>query len=105
MQDQLEPNLTAKTRNEINGVLAYIRTFTCVLMLAVWYKILSAIGICNKVIQAGYATLDVEMSNIETLLEDLMKSQSNWKGTLNEAKEVSLNLKMEMKFFHVDRKR
>ena len=49
------------------------------------------------------------MSIIETLLEDLMKLRSNWKGIWNEAKEVALNLKMKIKFCHgrrhVDRKR
>lgn len=69
-------------------------------MSAVWYKILAAIDICNKVIQARDATLDVEVSNIETLLEDLVKLRSNWKGIWNEAKEVALNLKMEIKFCH-----
>ena len=86
LKDLLELNLTAKTRNEINRVLAYLRTFICVLKLAIWYKILAAI--------------DVEVSNIETLLEDLVKLRSNWKGTWNEAKEVALNLKMEIKFCH-----
>ena len=109
LQDLLELNLTAKTRNEINEVLAYLRTFICVLTLAVWCKILAAIDICNKTIQARDATLDVEVSNIETLLEDLVKLRSNWKGTWKEAKEVALNLKMEIKFCqgrgHVARKR
>ena len=50
LQDGLELNLTAKTLNELNGVLAYLRTFTCVLMSAVLHKILNAIGTCNKVI-------------------------------------------------------
>ena len=73
LQDLLELTLTAKTRNEVNRVLAYLKCFVCVLMSAVWYKVLAAIDICNKVIQARDATLDVEVSNTETLLEDLMK--------------------------------
>ena len=89
LQDLLELNLTAKTRNEINRVLAYLRTFICVLMSAVWYKILAAIDICNKVIQARDTTLDVEVSNIEALIEDLVKLRSNWKAIWNEAKEVA----------------
>ena len=68
LQDLLELNLTAKTRNEINGVLAYLRSFICVLMSVVWYKILAAIDICNKVNQARDATMEVEVSNIETIL-------------------------------------
>ena len=74
-------------------------------MSAAWYKILTAIDICNKVIQARDATLVVDMSNIENLLEDVMMLRSNW----NEAKEVALYLKMEIKFCHgprhIDRKR
>ena len=64
------------------------------LMLAAWYKSLAAINICNKVIQARDATLDVEVSIYEILLDDLMKLRSNWKGIWSEAKEVAINLKM-----------
>ena len=59
------------------------------LMSAVWCKSLAAINICNQVIQSRDATLDVEVSNIETLLGDLVKLRSNWKGVWNEAKEVA----------------
>ena len=63
----------------------------------------------NKVIKARDDILDVEVSNIETHLDDLIMLRSNWKGIWNEAKEVTLNLKMEIKFCnrrrHVDRKR
>ena len=69
-------------------------------MSAVWYKVLAAIDICNKVIQARDATLDVEVSNIETLLEDLMKLGSNWKSIWNETKEVASNFEMEVKLSH-----
>ena len=37
LQNLLELSLTAKTRNKINSVLAYLRTFICVLLSAVWY--------------------------------------------------------------------
>ena len=69
-------------------------------MSAVWYKILAAMDISIKVIQARDATLDVDVSSIEALLEDSMKSQTNWKGIWNEAKDVALNLKMKIKFYH-----
>ena len=58
-------------------------------MSAIWYEILAAIDICTKVIQASDATLGVEVSNLETLLDGLMKLRSNWKGNWNEAKEVA----------------
>ena len=62
LQDLLELTLTAKTRNEVNRVLAYLKSFVCALILAVWYKVLAAIDIYNKVIQARDSTLDVEVS-------------------------------------------
>ena len=63
-------------------------------MSAVWHKILAAIDIYNKVIQAREANLD--LSNIESLLEDLMKLRSNRKGIRNEAKKVAINFKMKI---------
>ena len=89
----------------MNGVLAYWSTFIYVLMSAVWHRMLAAIDISKKVIQARDATLDQEVSNIETLLGYFMKLRSNWKGIWNEIKEVALDLKVKIKFCHVDRKR
>ena len=60
-------------------------------MSAVWDNSIDAIDICNKVIQACDGTLDVEVCNIETLPEDLIKLRSKWKGIWNEAKEVALS--------------
>ena len=45
------------------------------------------------------------MSNIETLLEDLMKLRSNENGIWNKAKELALNPKMEIIFCHGHRQR
>ena len=42
------------------------------LISAVSYKILAAMDIYNKVVQTRDATLDVEVSNVESLLEDIM---------------------------------
>lgn len=74
-----------------------IRSFMYVLMSTIWYKVLTAIDICNRIIQARYAMLDMEVSNIKTLLENLIKLQSKWKGIWNEAKEAASNLEMEIK--------
>jgi len=48
-------------------------------MSAIWYRVVTAIDICNIVIQSGYARLDVEIANIGTLLEDLLKLRSKCK--------------------------
>lgn len=84
------------SKNMSAHVDPYATSFVCVLISAVWYKILARIGNCNYVIQARNATLDVEVSNFETLLADLTKLR-NWKCMWNEAKVVASNVKIEIK--------
>ena len=59
------------TGTEVIGAHKYMSSFTCVLMSSVWYKILVIINNVNCTIQARNATLDVEVSNIESLIRDL----------------------------------
>ena len=61
------PGLEIKCRHKIQGALHYCRTFTCVLMAALWFKILTAIDNTNKVIQARNSTIGVEVDNIDGL--------------------------------------
>ena len=69
---------------------------------------LAAMDACKKIIQARNVTQGVEVSKIETFLEDLMKPQSNYRGMWIVDQEVALSLKLEIKFcirrIHVDRK-
>ncbi|MEL7309603.1 MAG: hypothetical protein AAGK05_18285, partial [Pseudomonadota bacterium] len=59
------------------------------------YKILVPIDLCNKVIQARDATLDIEEQNSEELLQGLIELRSNLKPIWHEAKLVS-NLGIEV---------
>ena len=52
----------------MQGAIVYVRSFICIILSVVWHRILVSIDFCNKVIQASYATLDVEIANIESLL-------------------------------------
>ena len=106
LHKQFKLNLTAKKRNKWTiGIPKNLYLCANVCSLVNFFAV---IAICNKVIQARDATLDVDVSNIEILFEDIMKLQSNWKEIWNETKEVALNLKMKVKFYygrrHVDRK-
>jgi len=60
-----------KSMHDANGSLSYLKSFVCVLMSAVWFKILSRIDISMKDIQPRQATLDTEVANIQKLLKDL----------------------------------
>ena len=99
LKDLLKLNMTAKTTTEIHGALSYVTSFTCVIMASTWYKILVPIDLCNKVIQARDATLDIEVQNIEELLQgliELTQLRNNWKPIWHEVKLVASNLGIEV---------
>ena len=58
-------------------------------MASIWIKILVPIDLCNKVIQARNTTLDVEVRNINSLLNDLKQLREHWPAILAEAKLVA----------------
>ena len=94
------PGLEIKCRHKIQGALHYCRTFTCVLMAALWFKILTAIDNTNKVIQARNYTIDVEVDNIDGLQTALRELRERWDDVYREAKQVALNTGIDMKKYH-----
>lgn len=71
LQELLSLNLTPKTATDVNGSIKYVSSFTCLVMSSVWLKVLVAIDRRNQIIQARKATIDVEVSNLKSLLKDL----------------------------------
>ena len=63
-----------------------LESFECIVMSAIRVKVLVAIDIRNKVIQARNMTLDVEETNTEDLLKDLQKLRDQWNNILEESK-------------------
>ena len=61
-------------------------------MSSVWFKVLSSIETCMKVIQARDATLDIEVSNIEALIAEIQFLRESWDRIWNEAETVASNL-------------
>ena len=53
-------------------------------MASIWVKVLTAIDYRNKVLQARSATLDVEVGNIQSLIEDLKQLRKQWDAILHE---------------------
>ena len=91
-------NLTAKTTSEVNGAIKYVSSFTCLVMSSVWLKVLVAIDRRNQIIQARKATIDVEVSNLKNLLEDLKKLRENWPPILRECKLVASAANLQNEF-------
>lgn len=52
LTELLELNLTSETKAEVKGIYSYINSFPCVIMSSIWIKVLAAIDLRNKVLQA-----------------------------------------------------
>ena len=98
VQDVLQMNLTAETRSDLNGILKYLASFECVILASVWLKILTAIDQRNRVLQARDTTLDVEVTNINCLIEDLKTFRGEWSTILEECKLVAENYDIDPSF-------
>src|SRR5580765_2991910 len=61
LRQLLTLNMTPKTRYDIMGVIKYVKSFECVVMAAVWLKVLVSIDYRNQVIQAKDTTSEVEL--------------------------------------------
>ena len=83
------PGLPTKTKAETIGAIKYMSSFTCVLMSTTWYKILLHINNVNLIIEARQTTLDVEASNIESLISDLSNIRGRWDDIYNETVSVA----------------
>ena len=68
-------------------------------MSVVWHRIFVPIDFYNKVIQAGDATLDMEVANKESLLAQLAALPVSSKAIWNEAMLVSSSRQIEIKLF------
>jgi len=75
-----ELNLTPDTRSDVDKLKSYLNSFESILIASFWFKILTVINYRSLVLQARDATLDVEVSNILSLNEDLrqLRDQMGW---------------------------
>ena len=95
LEDLEKLNLTSEIRSDIQGLKTYVESFQCILMASIWVKVLTAIDYRNKVLQARSATLDVEVDNIQSLIEDLKQLREQWDAILDESKLVVENIGIE----------
>lgn len=67
-------------------------------MSAIWLKILVAIDQRNQIIQARDATIDVEVSNLKSLLNDLKDLREKWSSILRESMLVADGMEISKEF-------
>ena len=80
-----------------NGAIKYVSSFICIIMSAISLKILVEIDNRNQVIQARKATVDVEVSNLNSLLSDL-KFRNKWPDILTQSKLVASAMNVPAEF-------
>ena len=67
-------------------------------MSALWSKVLVPIDQINQVLQAREVTIDVEVSNLRSLIEELRELRNQWPMILNESKLVANSLNILAEF-------
>lgn len=93
LEDLKLPNLTSECRRDIQGLEKYFKTFNCLLLASIWFKILKSIDIVNRVLQCKSGTLDVASKNLSSLIEDLHKIRNEgYDNILNETLIVAKNI-------------
>ena len=83
---------------EVNGAIVYASSFTCIVMSAIWLNILVAIDKRNQAIQARDATIDVEVSNLNSLLNELKDLRVKRSSIMIESKLVVDAMQIPPKF-------
>lgn len=67
-------------------------------MAFVWFKVQTAIDYRNKVLQTRKTSIDIEVNNLDSLLNDLTHLRNNWEKILEECKVVGANVNSTMSF-------
>ncbi|XP_047141109.1 uncharacterized protein LOC124816117 [Hydra vulgaris] len=94
MQDLKKLNLSVETQSDIKRIEKYLSSFEYIILASTWFKVLTSINYKNTVLQSRDATLDVEVLNLKSLIDDLLLLRNNWDSILNECKLVAENLGM-----------
>eukprot|EP00112_Aurelia_sp_Birch-Aquarium-sp1_P025206 Seg827.5 transcript_id=Seg827.5/GoldUCD/mRNA.D3Y31 product="hypothetical protein" protein_id=Seg827.5/GoldUCD/D3Y31 len=98
LQQLLASNLTPKTTIDVNGAIRYVSSFVCIVMSAIWLKILVAIDQRNQVIQARKATINVEVTNLRSLVADLKEFREKWPQIVQESVLVATAMNISAEF-------
>ena len=100
-----ELNLTAETRSEVHGIQIYLDSFDSIIMASIWFKVLTAINFRSTVVQARNATLDVEVDNIQSLIQDFKHLRDSWDTILAESKLVAGGMNVRMSLITAEKRR
>jgi hypothetical protein len=69
--------LTPEAAADLEAIRRYFSSFVSILMSSIWIKVLPAIDDRNKILQSRSITVDIEVSNLRDLLDDLQSIRGN----------------------------
>ena len=95
LEDVKNLNLTSECLSRVNGILAYMKTFKCLLLSHIWLKILTPIDQVNRVLQARKSTIDWEVKNLNSLNDQITEIKDQWQEILNNAKSSAVIYEIE----------
>lgn len=75
-----------------------MESFEFLVLAKIWYKDLQAINFRNIVLQARDATIDVEVANLSSLLDELHTIRDSWETFLEERKLFGITLEINSEF-------
>ena len=95
LEDLKKLNLTSESLSRINGILAYMKTFKCLLLTHIWFKLLTPIDQVNRVLQARKSTIDWEVKNLNSLTDQITEIKDQWQEILDNAKSSAVIYEIE----------
>ncbi len=91
-------NLTNEARSEASGLKQYFMSFKAIFLLTVWKKILQSIEDRNLILQSGKIPMEVEISNIQALTEEMEVLRNSWDNLFSEASLIAEAMEMPRGF-------
>ena len=88
-------NLTSACRSQLNVIVKYMKSFKCVLLSQIWFRLLTPIDKLNFVLQALASTIDWEVKNLDSLNDKISEIKGQWQEILTNAKSSALTYKIE----------
>lgn len=97
--------ISSEARSEVWGLSTYFQSFTAILLLSFWVKVLQCIEDRNLILQSSAISLDVQAANIQALAEEIASMRNSWQSFLSEATVVANAMGIEPKLEIRQRKR
>ena len=99
----LEFNLTWEIRSDLNRIRKYMESFEFLVLGKIWYKVQQAVNYRNIVLQARNATIDVDVANFSSLLDELHTIRDSWETLFNEYTFMDTSLEVSKEFSETKR--